>query len=57
MYKKSDQKKKDVILKIKINNFDLDMQIDTGSEVKIIQKNFWECIGKSTLWKNSLQLC
>ena len=38
----------DIILKVKINNFDLDMQIDTGSEVTVIARNFWEHIGKPT---------
>lgn len=33
------------------------MQIDTGSEVTLIQKNFGECIGKPPLRKSSLQLC
>ena len=33
---KIDQKKKDIILKVKINKFDLNM--NTGSEVKIIPK-------------------
>ena len=53
---KIEQKKKDIIVKIKINNFNLDMQMDTGSEVTLIAKNFWECIGKPTLRKISLQL-
>ena len=35
-------KKKDIILKVKINNFDLDMQMDTGNEVTLIPKYFWE---------------
>ena len=43
---KIEQKKKDIILKVKINNFDLDMQMDTGSEVTLIPKIFWEHIGK-----------
>ena len=51
---KIEQKKKDIILKVKINNFNLDMQMDTGSEVMFIRRNFWECIGKPTLWKSSL---
>ena len=48
MLKKIEQKKKDIILKAKINNFYLDMQMDTGSEVTLIpkkkkkkQKNSW----------------
>ena len=53
---KIEQKNKDIILKIKINNFDLDMQMVTGSEVTLIPKNFWECFGKPTLRKSSLQL-
>ena len=40
---------KNIILKVKINNFDLDMQMDTGSDVTLIPKNFWERIGKPTL--------
>ena len=55
--RKIEQKKKDIILKVKINNFDLDTQMDTGSEVTLKAKNFWEPIGKRTLWKSSLQLC
>ena len=35
---KIEQKKKDIILKVKINNFDLDMQMDTSSEVMLIPK-------------------
>ena len=53
---KIEQKKKDITLKVKINNFVLDMQMDTGSEVTLIPRNFGECIGKPTLWKNKLQL-
>ena len=41
---------------VKINNFDLDIQMDTGSEVTLIPKNFWERIGKPTLRKSSLLL-
>ena len=51
------QKKKEIILKVKINNFDLDKQMDTGSEITLIPKKFWKCIGKPTLRKSSLQLC
>ena len=32
--------KKDIILKVKINNFDSDMQMDTSSEVTLLPKNF-----------------
>ena len=46
---KIEQKKKEIILKVKINNFDLDIQMDTGSEVTLIPKHFWERIGKPTL--------
>ena len=49
-------KKKDIIQKVKISNFDLDMQMDTGSEVTLIPRNFWKRIGKPTLRKSSLQL-
>ena len=55
--KKFEQKKKDTILKVKINNFDLDMQMDTGSEIMLIPRNLWERIGKPTLQKSSLLLC
>ena len=41
---KIEQKKKGIILKIKIN-FYLDMQMDTGSKVMLIPKKFWERIG------------
>ena len=46
-----EQKKKDIMSKVKINNFDLDMQMDTGSEVTLIPRNFWEHIRKPTLRK------
>ena len=46
---KIELKKKDILLKVKINNFDLDMQMYTSSEVRLIPKNFWEHIGKPTL--------
>ena len=42
---KIEQKKKDIILKVKINNFDL----DTVSKIMLIPRNFWECIGKPAL--------
>ena len=32
------------------------MQIDIGSEVTLIPRNFWKHIGKPTLRKSSLQL-
>ena len=32
------------------------MQMDTGSEVTLIPRNFWEHIGKPTLWKSELLL-
>ena len=54
--KKLNGRKKKILLKIKINNFDLDMQMDTGSEVTLIPKNFLECIGKPTLRKSCFQL-
>ena len=53
---KIEQKTKDIVLKIKINNFDLDFQIDTGSEVMLKLRNFWEGIGNPTLRKSSLLL-
>ena len=53
---KIEQKEKDIILKVKINNFNLDMQMDTGSEVTLILRNFWERIGKPILWKSKLLL-
>ena len=37
---KIEQKKKDIIVKVKINNFDLDMQMSTGSEVTLVPKRF-----------------
>ena len=37
---KIELKKKDIILKVKINNFDLDMQMDTSSKVTHIPKYF-----------------
>ena len=37
---KIEQKKKDIMSKVKINNFDLDMQMDTGREVTLIPRNF-----------------
>ena len=51
-----EQKKKDIILKVKINNIDLDTQMDVGSEVTFIPSHFWERIGKLTLRKSSLLL-
>ena len=33
------------------------MQMDTGSEVKLIPRNVWGRIGKATLRKSNLQLC
>ena len=39
--KKIEEKKKDFLLKVKIKNFDLDMQMDTGSEV------MWEISGNA----------
>ena len=53
---KIEQKKKDILLKVKMNNFDLDMQMDKGSEETLITKSFWERIGKPTLRKSSSQL-
>ena len=49
MLKKIELKKKDILQKVKINNFNLDMQIDTGCEVTLIPKYSWERIGKPTL--------
>ena len=50
------QEKRHYTKKVKINNFDLDMQMDTGSEVTLIPRNFWKRTGKLTLQKGSLQL-
>ena len=50
---KTEQKKKDIILKVKINNFDLYMQMDIGSGVTLIPRNFWERIGKPILMGRS----
>ena len=55
-HKKIKQKKKDFVLNVIINNFDLDMQLDTGNEITLIPRNFWEQIGKPTLRKSSLLL-
>ena len=41
---------------IKLNGISLPMQVDTGSEVTLIPKNFWERIGKPKLKKTSLKL-
>ena len=51
---KLEQKKKYIILKVKINSFDLKMRIGTGSEVTLIPRKFWERTGKSTLRKSCL---
>ena len=40
------KKKKDIILKVKINNFDLEMQMDTGSEVPLLPKNSGNALTK-----------
>ena len=53
---KIDQKKKGIILKVKTNTFHLDMPMDTGSEVTLIPRNFWERTGKPILRKSSLLL-
>ena len=45
---------KNIILKVTINNFDLDIQIDTNCEVTLIPKKFRESTGKPTLRKSSL---
>ena len=42
------EQKKDIILKVKIRKFDLDMQMDTGSEVTLIPKKIL-----GTHWKNN----
>ena len=44
-----------MILKVKINTFNLDMQMDTSSEVRLIPKDLWEWIGEHILRKSSLQ--
>ena len=41
------------MLKVKINNFDLDIQMDASSEVTLIPRNFRKRIGKPTLRKSS----
>ena len=46
--------KKDIILEVKIDDFDLDMQMDTGSEVTLIIRNFWEPSGKPTFRKSKI---
>ena len=52
--RKIEQKKKDIILKVKINNFDLDIQRDTGCGVTLTPRNFWERIGKPALRNSKL---
>jgi len=44
------------IIPVVIGNTSIDMQIDTGSEVTIIPKNFWESLGKPPLRKCSVKL-
>ena len=48
---KIEQKKKDSILKVKINNFDLNMQMDTGSEETFIPKEFLRMHWKANFTK------
>ena len=50
------EQKKDIIQKVKINNFYLDMQMDTSSKVTLIPRNFQERIGKPALQKSKLLL-
>ena len=51
---KIEQKKKD-ILKVKINNFDLDIQMATDTAVTLLPKHFWGRVGKPSLRKSILQ--
>lgn len=44
-------KEKDILIQVKINSTNLDMQIDTFSEVTLIPRKIWEQLGKSKLWK------
>ena len=44
--------KKDIILEVKIDDFDLDMQMD--SEVTLIIRKFWEPSGKPTFRKSKI---
>ena len=48
---KLNKRKKTFIIKVEINNFDLDMQMDTDREVTFLPKNIWEYIAKPTLQK------
>lgn len=44
------------VVPIKILNLSVNMQIDTGSEVTIIPRNFWEEMGKPKLRKSLVKL-
>lgn len=42
-------KEKDILMQVKINSTNLDMQIDTFNEVMLIARKIWERLGKSKL--------
>ena len=42
--------------KVKINGKYFHMQVDTGSDIKLIPVNFWQDLGKPRLKKSTLQL-
>ena len=43
-------------INVKINDYNMKMQVDTGSQVTIIPKNFWELMSKPKLQKCYLRL-
>nr|XP_047142341.1 uncharacterized protein K02A2.6-like [Hydra vulgaris] len=43
-------------ISVKINDYNIKMQVDTGSQVTIIPKNFWELMSKPKLQKCYLRL-
>lgn len=50
-------KEKDIFLmQVKINNTNLDMQMDTGNKVTLIPRNIWEQLGKPKWQKTYLYL-
>ena len=50
---KIERKKKDIILKVKINNFDVDIQMDTNSEVTLIRKIYGKAL-ESQLYESAV---
>jgi len=43
-------------LTVKLNEIPFDMQVDTGSDVTLIPKNFWQHMGKPKLKRSYLKL-